>query len=71
MAELKWDSVAFQGVAWKLVLVYLSEMLVDTVKHSFVIRCGQRDDVGKKNHYIDENNSGDLPLLLLYKPCSH
>lgn len=38
MAELKWDPEPFHGVLWKLVLVYLSEMLVDTVKHSFIVR---------------------------------
>ena len=38
MAELQWDPVAFQAVSWKLALVYVSELLVDTVKHSFVIR---------------------------------
>lgn len=45
MAELQWDAVAFQAVFWKLAIVYISELLVDTVKHSFIIRYDMREPV--------------------------
>ncbi len=38
LAEMKWDQEAFAAVQWKIAAVYISEVFLDTLKHSFIIR---------------------------------
>jgi hypothetical protein len=46
LAEMKWDRAAFSSssVHWKIATIYVSEIIVDTVKHSFISRLGRVGD---------------------------
>lgn len=35
---MRWDLEAFRNMWWKLGLVFVSEIVVDVIKHSFMMR---------------------------------